>query len=309
MVNLLPWFSVVAAAVAENDDSSVLLQMQYSAHQAQQSAGHRIFTALAEANQDVICVQAMKGERAPIAGTFIAGDHVDQEKIAVESGAVAEQDGSFCVDKRVMELLQRSFQLDTAQDFESMVQNKKKAPTTTTTTTTTTEKPIVLDPKNPNWNEKHEKVRVEQCPKVSLVQTAEATVARKHKKVKLGAKETAVCECRDFMKEGMKHTIQHEGFGKVKLLQTSSAKSDRRRRRRRRRDVGMEDQWNKAMSTGCRQTAKDPTKGKWGNMARFMNSPLVVATYKKEGMKSGWEKCHKGWIIEGACYEVLEEAR
>merc|ERR1711957_987523 len=70
-------------------------------------------------DNDDICVTAKKGDQAPVNGQF------DGREVA--SGSVAMESGTFCVDKRVMALVQRSWGLHSAQEVEEVVKKKSKA--------------------------------------------------------------------------------------------------------------------------------------------------------------------------------------
>merc|ERR1719424_672074 len=120
---------------------------------------------------------------------------MSQQAVPVAVGDVATVAGTFCVPKQDLLLLQRTFGLNTASDFEAALGKKKEERQTTTTTT--------MDFENANFAENPEKeVMVQQCPaeKAALLQGMDATVARKGGDSALQADERRVCECRSFLK-------------------------------------------------------------------------------------------------------------
>merc|ERR1712070_116800 len=72
-------------------------------------------------DDDKMCTSVTEGDVVPING-FFNGE-------AVSMGDVAQQSGTFCVDKDVMALAQRSFGFESAQDIEDAVVAKKKTTT------------------------------------------------------------------------------------------------------------------------------------------------------------------------------------
>merc|ERR1711957_118674 len=70
-------------------------------------------------DSDNICVIAKKGDMAPINGQFNGRE--------VATGSVAMETGSFCVDHRVLALVQRSWGLSSAEEVEEVVKKKSKA--------------------------------------------------------------------------------------------------------------------------------------------------------------------------------------
>jgi hypothetical protein len=186
-------------AIAAGDDSTSLLQVFAAVRQ--HSQGQRILTAVAQEGS-TICVEAAAGDVAPIAGSFIAQS--SQQAVEVAAGSVAEQAGSFCVPKQDVLLMQRTFGLNTARDFEAALGAKKQEKQTTTTTTMVFEKR--------DWiGEELKKVMVKECPgeKAELLQTMDATVAHKRDHPSAAADkqreadEMRVCECRSFLKSSV----------------------------------------------------------------------------------------------------------
>jgi len=115
-------FFVISTSVAT--DSVCLLQ----AHTAVRTVGQRVIAALSHEGKDTICVQATAGDISPIVGSFTAGK--SQQAVEVAAGAVAQEDGSFCVSKQDMLLVQRSHGLTSAHDFDAALEGKKSTPGT-----------------------------------------------------------------------------------------------------------------------------------------------------------------------------------
>jgi len=183
-------------AIASGDDSTSLLQVFAGVRHSQ---GQRILAAVAKEGS-TICVEAAAGDVAPVAGSFIA--KMSQQAVEVAAGSVAEQAGSFCVPKQDVLLMQRTFGLNTARDFEAALGAKKQ---TTTTTTISFE--------NFDFAEDLDKeVMVKQCPgdRAGLLQAMDATVAHKREdsewertRKEREADEMRVCECRGFLKSSV----------------------------------------------------------------------------------------------------------
>ena len=92
---------VVAAAAVEDvpDDLTSLLQTQIRQH-----------------DQNQACTAVEVGDVAPVNGLFNGQQ--------VQIGEVAQESGSFCVDKEVLALLQRSFGMSDLKDIEVAVLKK-----------------------------------------------------------------------------------------------------------------------------------------------------------------------------------------
>jgi len=195
MVNTV--LSSMTMAIAAGDDSTSLLQVFAAVRQ--HSQGQRILTAVAQEGS-TICVEAAADDVAPIAGSFIALS--SQQAVEVAAGSVAEQAGSFCVPKQDVLLMQRTFGLNTARDFEAALGAKKQ---TTTTTTMDFEKRDWIGEWGDTYGKK--KVMVKECPgeNAELLQTMDATVAHKrdHADKQREADEMRVCECRSFLKSSV----------------------------------------------------------------------------------------------------------
>jgi hypothetical protein len=197
MVNTV--LSSMTMAIAAGDDSTSLLQVFAAVRQ--HSQGQRILTAVAQEGS-TICVEAAAGDVAPIAGSFIAQS--SQQAVEVAAGSVAEQAGSFCVPKQDVLLMQRTFGLNTARDFEAALGAKKQEKQTTTTTTMDFEKRDWIDGASLWWR------GTLTCPgeNAELLQTMDATVAHKRDKQREAAEmreaeEMRVCECRSFLKSSV----------------------------------------------------------------------------------------------------------
>jgi len=180
------------------DDVTSLLQLSAGVRQSQ---GQRILAAVAEEGKDTICVEAVAGDVAPVMGSFTA--RVSQQMVMVAAGSVAGEAGSFCVAKQDVLLMQRTFGLNTARDFEAALGSKKAAAATTTTTTT-----VDFDDFDFAGDlNKTVVVNVGACPKVEagLVQTMDASVQQKSakKELELNADQLRVCACRNFLKSNV----------------------------------------------------------------------------------------------------------
>jgi len=189
--------STMTIAMVAADDVTSLLQLSAGVRQSQ---GQRILAAVAEEGTDTICVEAGAGDVAPVMGSFTA--RVSQQMVMVAAGSVAGEAGSFCVAKQDVLLIQRTFGLNTARDFEAALGSKKATTTTTTTIDFDTfdfagdlNKTVV--------------VKVDACPKVEagLVQTMDASVQQKAAKKELNADQLRVCACRNFLKSNVEQAF------------------------------------------------------------------------------------------------------
>jgi len=124
--------TIPMAVVVADDDVTSLLQLSAG---VRMSKGQSILAAVAKGD-DTICVQAAAGDVAPVTGSFTA--RMGQQAVMVAAGSVAREAGTFCAAKQDVLLIQRTFGLNTARDFEVALGSKKNEATTTTTTTTTT---------------------------------------------------------------------------------------------------------------------------------------------------------------------------
>jgi len=132
MVKMLQLLSVTTG-IAAGDDSTALLQQTFT---HEQSVENRILTAVANGSGDTICVEAAVGDIAPVPGSFTAT--MGQQAVDVAAGTAAEENGSFCVAKAAVLLLQRTHSLHNANDIESALTTKDSTTATPTTTTPTT---------------------------------------------------------------------------------------------------------------------------------------------------------------------------
>jgi len=204
MVKMLQLLSATTV-LAAGDDSTALLQT----FSHEQSVGNRILTAVANGSGDTICVEASVGDIAPVPGSFTAT--TGQQAVEVAAGSVAEENGSFCVAKATVLLLQRTHSLHSANDIESALTTKDT--TTATPTTTTSTLAAGVPPNAQNFGafdfagDTQKKVMVKQCPdksRLRLTQTMEATVSKKgNPPTTLEADQMRVCACRDFLKDGL----------------------------------------------------------------------------------------------------------
>jgi len=222
MVNTV--LSSMTVAVAAGDDATSLLQVFAAVRQ--HSQGQRIVAAVAQEGSTT-CVEAAVGDVAPVAGSFTA--QMSQQAVEVAAGSVAEQVGSFCVAKQDVLLMQRTFGLNTARDFEAALGAKKRKQTTTTTT----------DFENFDFVgdlQKDDNHGTYRCPsnKAALLQTMDTTVAhkdssvsplRKEQKERL-ADEMRVCECRSFLKSSVGKMWNDRLFGTLAALTDLSPDDD-----------------------------------------------------------------------------------
>ena len=97
---------VAAAAAVEDvpDDLTSMLQTHISQH-----------------NQNQACTPVKVGDVAPVNGLFNGQQ--------VQIGEVAQKSGTFCVDKEVLALIQRSFGMSSLKDIEVAVSKKHGNPT------------------------------------------------------------------------------------------------------------------------------------------------------------------------------------
>jgi len=138
MVKILQLLSMTSAAVATSDYASddVTSMMQ---------AKHGVTDA------SRMCVPVRKGDVAPIQGSFNGRQ--------VEIGEVAEASGTFCVDKDVYALVERSSASSSAQDVDMALASKSPSPTTAPTSTekSVSQKGTQVGKKNPavkaNYND------------------------------------------------------------------------------------------------------------------------------------------------------------
>jgi len=121
MVHMLPFLvSAVAASSAhlgDGLDGSTLLQVSKIAND------NRIVTVFKDfvADKESICLAAVEGEKAPLAGVFTG---VDGHKFDAHVGDVARTNGMFCVQSAKLALLQRSLGMNSVHEFEKAVEQK-----------------------------------------------------------------------------------------------------------------------------------------------------------------------------------------
>ena len=107
MVRILCILAGVAAAAAVEDvpdDLTSMLQTHISQH-----------------NQNQACTPVKVGDVAPVNGLFNGQQ--------VQIGEVAQKSGTFCVDKEVLALIQRSFGMSSLKDIEVAVSKKGSSTT------------------------------------------------------------------------------------------------------------------------------------------------------------------------------------
>jgi len=218
-------------AIATADDVTSLLQVSAG---VRQSKGQQILSAVAEGGKDTICVAAGVGDVAPVPGSFTT--KTSQQAVEVEAGSVAAEDGSFCVPRQEVLLMQRTFALNTARDFEAALGRKQQQTTTTTTTTVPSaafdfegdlSKRVVVD---------HRSGKCEDAMRSDPVDKLDATVADKQKqkcgsscqaqraalKRGLDSDQMRVCECRNFMKTNVLKLWNNKLFDILKEKQAQA---------------------------------------------------------------------------------------
>jgi len=326
MVKMLQLLSVTSGIAAGDDVTSLLQQTQ--------SVGNRILAAVANGSGDTICVEAAVGDIAPVPGSFTAA--TGQQAVEVAAGTAAEENGSFCVAKAAVLLLQRTHSLHTANDIESALTTKDSTTTTATTattatTTTMTTTTLAADPCADNLYNRlclpnaanfdqypfadksstpWKKVMVKQCPNKSstLTQMMEVTVSKKGNQAtaNLDADQKRLCACRNFLKDGVQHIYgllnDHAGEAIAAAKKAGryygDVKADLEA-------IGVTTVPTVAdFGMVCKQASalKD-----WPLIAKMINHPTEVVPNLKAANITGQEHCAKGWIIEGACAEIVKE--
>jgi len=362
MVKIL--FSVIAAAVAVEDDVTALLQVSAGVRH-QVSKGQLILAAVSkDSSKETICVKAAAGDVAPITGSFTA--KMSQQAVEVAVGSVAQEAGSFCVPTQDVLLLQRTLGLATAQDFEAALGRKGETAATTTTpaekSAATTTKPAekyvrytsddILD----DWDFEEDAptglAAVEQCPSAAtLLQTMDATVSKKKETTKAAPETTTaapeptaltndqkrVCSCRaslEAMSDGMwTYMATTDGQTTIKnlmdntLIQTNLLQSlDGALSKKK----GDESTTTTTMATApeltpeltleqkqmlafkhvtCHAVKDNNNAISWADVARGLNKKVVVdfqASAKLED-DADLTHCDRGWVLKGACSEILKE--
>lgn len=294
MVKALQLLSV-AVALADHDESfdeSSLLQLA-SNFQSADSMGHRIFVAVAN-GKDTVCVSAARGDSAPVSGSFTA--KMSQQAVEVAAGSVAEEEGSFCVPKQDVLLLQRTLGLNSARDFDAALATKGE---TVTTPKPPTEDTMVV-PNATNWatfdfEGRYRKVVVDHCPDVALMQTMDATVANKGKTTPLDADQKRVCACKNFM-----YSKQSDGQPIVTYQQCPFAGGS----------ISLEDLQCVQTHGWAKCGQKDHAPSAWAAWAKSLNDPksAMMNLWQRHGVQ-GWEHCDKSYVVEGACAVSLKEER
>jgi len=327
--------STVMVAIVAADDLTSLLQLSASVRQSQ---GQRILAALAEEDSDTICVKAAAGDVAPVAGSFTSGHDSSLLSVEAAAGSVAGEAGSFCVAKQDVLLIQRTFGLNTARDFEAALGSKSSKRAATTTTTT------VMDWKIFNFSENPNKVVVverDACPKVEagLVQTMDASVQQKSakKKKKLDADQLRVCECRNFMKSNAERAfnvpaikdmfmaeqnkvIMSNRAGFIKPSQSELIKKmnalknkDEIKLLQRSFDTALATKKKKKKTTTTTTTTPCAASAivkactgadfmdDWASVAQLLNNPAVTSLARAVNITGGWAHCDQSWVVQGAC--------
>jgi len=335
--------STMAMAIVAADDLTSLLQLSASVRQSQ---GQRILAALAEEDSDTICVKAAAGDVAPVAGSFTSGHDSSLLSVEAAAGSVAGEAGSFCVAKQDVLLIQRTFGLNTARDFEAALGSKRAAATTTTTTTTAMDWNIFNFSKNPN---KVVVVERDACPKVEagLVQTMDASVQQKSaKKKQLDADQLRVCECRNFMKSNVEKAFQIPAIKDIfkveqnrVIMSKASAGSGNRpspgdlmkgfagltppkplktldpELLQRSFDTALATKkQTTTTTTPCAASAIVQTctgasyMDDWAGVAQLLNNPAVTTLARAANITGGWQHCDQSWVVQGACGVFVDAA-
>merc|ERR1719198_2279355 len=132
--NMVRILALISVAVNAETDSASMLQstsrMQLS-RQHDDTPGARIVQAMHK-DEKHVCVSVSKGQIAPMAGYYksVSGEGMDAKR-----GDKAPLAGTFCVEKNTLALVQRSFDLKDAREFDDALSGKGETKTTTTTTT------------------------------------------------------------------------------------------------------------------------------------------------------------------------------
>jgi len=316
MVKIL--FSVIAAAVAVEDDVTALLQVSAGVRH-QVSKGQLILAAVSkDSSKETICVKAAAGDVAPITGSFTA--KMSQQAVEVAVGSVAQEAGSFCVPTQDVLLLQRTLGLATAQDFEAALGRKGE---TAATATTTTKKYVRYTKANEGkWDFGEDAptdlAAVEQCPSAaSLLQTMDATVSKKKEAAPLTNDQKRVCSCRkalEEMSEGLwNYTGTDAGAAQFtelvnghSLLQSLDGALSKKGEEGR---TPKQKQMLAFKHVTCHQ-ATDTNTATWESVAKGLNNEWlgVVKTQAKIGdKKADVTHCDQGWVLKSACSEILKE--
>jgi hypothetical protein len=294
MVKIL--MSSITMAMVAADDETSLLQMFAGVRKSQ---GQRILAAVTEEGNDTICVQAAAGDVAPVTGSFTA--RMSQQAMVVAAGSVAGEAGSFCVAKQDVLLIQRTFGLNTARDFEAALGSKNNKATTTTTT---------MDHATFDFAgnlTKKVSVKAGECPSVEagLVQTVEASVSDKKQEPvekKLDADQLRVCGCRNFLMS----TVEARPIVDMTLL----------------KDILHERGIQAGAAPACPSCVSARTGGEasltrtctdwsaaasWTVIAKTLNEPSghVQGPFKAYNITGGWQHCDKSWVVQGACSDYL----
>jgi hypothetical protein len=331
------FMSTMTMAIVAADELTSLLQLSARVRQSQ---GQRILAALAEEDSDTICVEAAAGDVAPVAGSFTSGH--DSSSVEVAAGSVAGEAGSFCVAKQDVLLIQRTFGLNTARDFEAALGSKRSKRAATTTTTTAMDWNIFNFSKNPN---KVVVVERDACPKVEagLVQTMDASVQQKSaKKKKLDADQLRVCECRNFMKSSVEPAFQvpaikdmfTDALNEVIMSNRPdvirSDLMDAINARNPSDAALLQRSFDTALATKNKKKKKTTTTtttpcaasaivkactgasymDDWASVAKLLNNPEVTSLAKAANITGGWAHCDQSWVVQGACgvfVETIEE--
>jgi len=301
--------STMTIAMVAADDVTSLLQLSAGVRQSQ---GQRILAAVADEGKDTICVEAAAGDVAPVIGSFTA--RVSQQTAMVAAGSVAGEAGSFCVAKQDVLLMQRTFGLNTARDFEAALGSKKAAVATTTTTTT-------VDFDNFDFAGDLNKtvvVKVDACPKVEagLVQTMDASVQQKSAKKELNADQLRVCACRNFLKSNVEQAFSvpeiKELFKGMQNQAEIRARSSGTGLLQRNFDTVLAAKKPKDTTT---TTTTEPvaaaaivaactgasSMGNWTSVAQLLNNPDVTSLAHAANITGGWSHCDQSWVVQGAC--------
>jgi hypothetical protein len=288
------------AMVAANDETS-LLQMFAGVRKSQ---GQRILAAVAEEGNDTICMQAAAGDVAPVTGSFTAT--MSQQAVVVAAGSVAGESGSFCVAKQDVLLIQRTFGLNTARDFEVALSSKSERATTTTTTM--------------DWATfdfagnvtKEVTVKAGECPskQAGLVQNVEASVSDKQQEPnQLDADQLRVCACRNFLNSpglvaAAAAVAANAAAGEVLLQRNFDAALASKKASTTTTttsiDYKLTAEFAPLVAT-CTTASVMP----WDQVAKHLNNPGYVPTYKLGNITGGWQVCDKSWVVKGACGEFI----
>jgi len=253
---------------------------------------------------------------------------MSQQAVVVAAGSVAGEAGSFCVAKQDVLLIQRTFGLNTARDFEAALGSKSNQATTTTTTVGYSDFDFAGNVS------KEVTVMAGECPPAQsgLVQTVEESVSDKQQepvKPTLNADQLRVCGCRNFLKRTVVNAQTTLSVDQLEsmlgdLAATAAAAVAAEPKAavllQRNFDTVLASK-NAPISTTSTTTSTTIDRslttefaplveactlasafpGSWTMVAKEVNNPDYVPLFNSFNITGGWEHCDKSWVVQGAC--------